>query len=128
MDLKPEQIQQMIVLLQTMLEGASKVDSDAIEESVPKKTKTSKTRRKTTEPKSKKGINKFDTMIEARMHKDDTRIDKLLCVNEPTPRVREFVPLTVICRVCGKKESVNPVVLTDSADRYKCNKCARSAG
>jgi len=66
-------------------------------------------------------------MPEARMHKEDTAIDKKLIVSPPTQRNRSYKPVKARCRVCGRVESVNPS-LVDSADRYKCNRCSASAG
>lgn len=135
MDLKPEQIQQMIGLLQSMLEASQNKsadyheDEDDDEATKPvHKIKSSGVKKRKSSKSSPKHTNMFDAMMEAKMHKDDCKIDKLLSVHEPTPRVREFTPIKVTCRVCGKTENINPVILTDSADRYKCNKCARSAG
>jgi hypothetical protein len=67
-------------------------------------------------------------MMEKRMHMEDIEIDKKLIVQPPVPRARPFNLVTAICRVCGKKETVNPVLITDSLDRYKCNKCSGAAG
>lgn len=134
MDLKPEQIQQMISLLQSMLEvSQSSTPSEDISEheTIDKPVHTIKTESHKIPQKTdqkNKSSNKFDVMMESRMHKEDTKIDKLLCVHEPTPRLREFTPIRVVCRVCGKQETINPMLLTDTAERYKCNKCARSAG
>jgi hypothetical protein len=72
--------------------------------------------------------NKFDSMQEARMHKEDIAIDKKLSIMPPVPRARPFELVDAICRVCGKKERVNPVLISDTLDRYKCNKCATGAG
>ena len=72
--------------------------------------------------------NKFLTMGVKDLHKDDTIVDKALSKFPPTPRSRKYKSLDVVCRVCGKKESVNPAILYDSAERYKCNKCSSSAG
>lgn len=72
--------------------------------------------------------NRFESMMESKLHKEDTAIDKKLAVNPPTPRLRKFRHIDVQCRVCGKKESISPSLLTDSADRYKCNKCSTSPG
>ena len=72
--------------------------------------------------------NKFDSMMEAHLHKEDIEIDKKLKKYDPTPRTRNFDPAKVVCRVCGKKEEINPALLSDTVDRYKCNNCARSAG
>lgn len=134
MDLKPEQIQQMISLLQSMLEvSQSNTSSEDVshEDDMDKPVHTIKTETHKISSKPRKNNdhnNKFDSMMESRMHKEDTKIDKLLCVHEPTPRLREFTPMRVVCRVCGKQETINPMLLTDTAERYKCNKCARSAG
>lgn len=135
MDLDPKQIQQMIALLQAMLPAVSDSEDTTEEKPATKKpkanNKTPKNNIKTKRhkrPTDTTHTNIFDTMMESRLHKEDSRIDKLLCVNEPTPRVRKFIPLEVTCRVCGKKDKINPVLLTDSQERYKCNKCARSAG
>jgi len=72
--------------------------------------------------------NKFDQMMEAHLHKEDIAIDQKLKKFGPTPRVRAFDPINVVCRVCNKKESINPALLQDTVERYKCNNCARSAG
>lgn len=131
MDLDPKQIQQMIALLQAMLPASENADTEA-KDSTEKKTKAPKNNIKTKKTKRLSDTthtNMFDTMMESRLHKDDCKIDKLLSVNDPTPRLRKFMPLEVVCRVCGRKEKINPVLLTDShQERYKCNKCSRSAG
>jgi hypothetical protein len=73
--------------------------------------------------------NKFLSMGIANLHKDDTKIDKLLSKNSSrTPRTRKFSTMEVTCRSCGKRETINPVLLYDSPDRYKCNSCSTSAG
>lgn len=116
-NLSPNQIKQMIELLQKMLpeeENNTKTIN-------PNPIKTINRRPVQTE-------NKFDKMMESHMHKEDIEIDKRLRKYEPTPRVRSFDPIDVTCRVCGKKDSINPTLLSDSIDRYKCNNCSRSAG
>lgn len=131
MDLDPKQIQQMIALLQAMLPATNSEQEESDEKLPEQKAKTPKNTIKTKKQKrqtSTTHTNMFDTMMEFRLHKDDCKIDKLLSVNEPTPRLRKFVPLEVKCRVCGRTEKINPVLLTESKERYKCNKCARSAG
>lgn len=75
----------------------------------------------------KKTHNKFDSMPEYRMHKEDVEIDKKLNVAPPSQRSRTYKPVDARCRVCGRVESVNPA-LVDSSERYKCNRCAASAG
>ena len=131
MDLDPQQIQQMIQLLQAMLPKEDNTHQEN-EKSVPQPPVSPKPSR----PPSRSFRDKtptehhnlFDSMMESRLHKDDCKIDKLLSVVEPTPRLRSFEPIDVRCRVCGKKDSINPVLLTDAPDRYKCNKCARTPG
>ena len=119
--LSPNQIKQMISMLQQMLpqsEDSDKPSEQPKEESVIK----------TVNRKPKQTENKFDQMMEAHLHKEDIEVDKKLRKYDPTPRIRKFDPIKVTCRVCGKSEEVNPVVLTDSKERYKCNNCSRSAG
>lgn len=122
MDLNnPEQIKQIITMLQNLL---PKNEPEEEEELNPKiKTKT-----RSVKSKTKKSKNKFLDMPEKDMHKSDSAIDKLLNKQPPTPRTREFVPVDVRCRICGKTESVNPAIIPESVDRYKCNKCSGSAG
>lgn len=124
----PEQIQLLINILQSLLPTHNS------EESSKKKAPKSKTKNKTNNIRSKTRTldvsdeNKFLTMGVKDLHKEDTAIDKALSKFPPTPRNRSFKPISVTCRSCGKKESVNPVLVHDSADRYKCNKCSSSAG
>lgn len=119
-NLSPDQIKSMILLLQKMLPSDSSTESKEIPE-------PPKTRNKKTKPKSISN-NKFESMPEARMHKEDILIDQKLSVQPPVPRARPFKLTKATCRVCGKQEKVNPVLITDSIDRYKCNKCSSSAG
>lgn len=128
----PEQIKQLISLLQGLLpkeETVSKPEKKTVKNKQTKfannniKTKTRKTKSAETESQ-----NRFLEMPEMNMHKSDVEIDKKLCRHPPTKRNREYEPIKVACRVCGKKESINPAILPDSADRYKCNKCSSSSG
>lgn len=121
-ELSPNQIKQMINMLKQML--PEEADDAAPEVEVHKDANPIRTVNK----KPKQTINKFDEMMEAHLHKADTEIDKKLSKYGPTPRLRKFTPLKVKCRVCGKQEEVNPSVLTDTPERYKCNNCSRSAG
>lgn len=127
-NLSPAQIKQMISMLQAML------PQDTIEEpSSNDKTQSDHTASiRTASPKQVKKtgtfVNKFDEMMEAKLHQEDKAIDQALSVHSPTPRNRSFDPINVVCRVCGKKDSVNPSILSDSPSRYKCNSCARSPG
>lgn len=72
--------------------------------------------------------NKFLDMAEFTMHKADSIIDKKLNVRPPTPRTRQFKPLSVRCRVCGKEEEINPALLSTEPNRYKCNSCSSIPG
>lgn len=121
-NLSPEQIQQMIAMLQNMLPSDN-------EQPVEEEEKSSSSPIRTVDRKPKPStINKFDQMMEANLHKEDIEIDKKLAKYDPTPRIRRFQPLDVVCRVCGKRESISPNLLPDSPDRYKCNNCSRGAG
>jgi hypothetical protein len=117
-NLNEDQIKGLISLLQGLLpsEETEVVEPGTmnIKPKKPKKTKSS-------------FRNKFDDMMESKMHKDDTAIDKKLAKLPPVPRTRQFTPINVVCRVCGKRESVNPA-LVESMERYKCNKCCSSGG
>lgn len=116
-----EQIKQLISLLQQMLPKDNTDDSDDDNSESPIKTKTTKS--------NKSGHkNKFLEMAEKDMHKGDRAIDKKLAINPPTPRSRKFKAVDVVCRDCGKREKVNPAILPDSAERYKCNRCSSSPG
>lgn len=117
----PEQIKLMIAMLQKLLPENKDIEAEQTEELNDKiKTKTRK--------RNKPTKNKFDSMPEKRMHQEDIAIDKKLAIQPPTQRSRPFQAINVTCRSCGKKESVNPSLLPDSADRYKCNKCSSTAG
>lgn len=109
-NLTPEQIKLMINMLQDMLpkENTTSVES-------PK-------------PKKEQRTNRFVDMPESTMHKEDIAIDRKLNVREPVARTRQFRPIGVQCRVCGRKENVNPALIPESLERYKCNKCSSSPG
>lgn len=117
----PEQIKNLIDLLQSLL-PTDKVDDQ------PKTSKIKTKSRKRSSSDNKIIINEFEKMPEFRMHKDDIKIDKMLSQNPPTARMREFNLVDVVCRVCGKKESVSPSLVFDSPSRYKCNNCSTNAG
>lgn len=121
MNVEPEKIQALISILQSML---APDNSEATTEEKPVKTKIKSNNKKITKTISS---NKFDSMPEMRMHKEDISVDKKLAVHPPVPRARPFELLSVQCRVCGRKENINPALLSDY-DRYKCNKCSSSAG
>lgn len=122
----PEQIK----LLIKMLQGLLPKDNEEIikQKTKPKKVVKSQIKTKTRKAKQESTGNKFLDMPERNMHKSDTKIDQKLCTQPPCPRNRMFEPVEVRCRSCGKQEKVNPVIIPESVDRYKCNKCASSAG
>lgn len=128
MGLDNEDIKQLIAILQR---GLNKQEDGPEEETVLPKTKK-KRQHKIIETKRKKGQeitqNKFLDMPESRMHKEDSTIDKLLAKQPPVVRTRGYQPITVSCRVCGKKEDVNPALVVEGAARYKCNKCSTTEG
>jgi hypothetical protein len=120
----PELIKQLIGALQKLLPDDSSPTEDEPSESAHNiRTKT----RKFAKDNKFTNINKFSDMPEKEMHKADTKIDKKLNKYPPTPRNRPFNTVDVVCRTCGKKESVNPKIIPESIDRYKCNKCSSSA-
>lgn len=119
MNVEPEKIQALISILQSMLDPEQP-------KTKPKITKNKKISGKKTKQKNSFN-NKFDSMPEINMHKEDTAVDKKLCIHPPVPRARSLELIQVSCRVCGKKENVNPSILHDS-QRYKCNKCSASSG
>jgi putative cell wall-binding protein len=129
-NLDPQQIQQMILLLQTMLPKPSADNNQETSFEVVKTPKVSKSKKPIESTSSSKFVrpNKFEDMPEIKMHKEDIALDKKLSVLPPVPRARKFSKVSAICRVCGKKEEVNPALITDSIDRYKCNKCSAGAG
>ena len=138
----PEQIKALISLLQGLVNQITP-EKDKEEQTKNKRvapskpSSTIKTRGgqkvgNTRSIKSKKiqieNTNEFEKMAEFRMHKDDCVIDKKLCSNPPVARMRDFDFIDVLCRVCGKKESVAPTLLHDSPARYKCNTCSTQSG
>lgn len=112
----PEQIKQLIAMLQNMLPKEEETNS------------VIKTKSVRTSSKKKQLKNKFLDMPEKDMHKADSVIDKKLAVHPPTPRNRKFSKIDVKCRTCGKYEKVNPSIVPEQIDRYKCNKCSSSSG
>jgi hypothetical protein len=117
----PEQIKNLIQVLQTLLPQATGDTETEEEFSAPIKTRGSKTR-----PKQAK--NKFTDMPEHNMHKEDVAIDKKLAKFPPVSRARQFELVDVKCRVCGRTETVSPSLVFEGLERYKCNNCSTSAG
>jgi hypothetical protein len=118
MDLSPDQIQQMINMLQTMLDNTAENTTHKIKPTIKTKKSSSK---------KHKYVNKFVDMPEHSMHKEDIEIDKKLHNRPLVPRNRTNPLIAVQCRVCGKKDQINASIVGDR-DRYKCNKCSVSAG
>lgn len=128
MEIDKEDFKTLVILLNKLVENIEPKESkDTEESSVKPKTKYTK-RSSNKQSKNKPNFqNKFCDMPESTMHKSDTEIDKKLNRFPPSRRTRQYVPINVVCRVCGRKEDVNPS-LVDSIERYKCNKCSRAAG
>lgn len=124
MNNKKETIEQIVDLLRSLVD-----DEPETKQVKPVKKKT--TKKKTTSRTKKATIadskNKFLSMKEMHMFKEDTAIDKKLSVMQPCPRTRSYSTIDVYCRVCGKKEELNPTLVGET-QRYKCNECARSGG
>jgi hypothetical protein len=119
MPLNNDDIKQLISILQRGLSPA-----EDIQEEKPK-TKTKKTSKSKAVTDTN---NKFVALGFDKLHKEDIAIDKMLNKNPPTPRNRHFKVIDVQCRVCGRKESINPSLLYEAPDRYKCNRCSSSPG
>jgi lysyl-tRNA synthetase class I len=125
MPLDNDDIKQLIAILQ---KGLS-TNTDPVEDDIPEQTPM-KTKSKTgvaSSPNQNKA-NKFDDMREKHLHKEDVEIDKVLSRYPPTNRSREFSMIDVTCRVCGRKEEINPALLYDAPNRYKCNRCSKEPG
>lgn len=119
MALDKDDIKQLIAILSKGLED------DPVEEVVVKQKPQPKSKPK--RKFSQETTNLFEDMPEYNMHKADIAIDKKLSVYPPTARSRKYNNIDVVCRVCGKTDSVNPS-LVETTDRYKCNSCSRSPG
>lgn len=131
MSLNNEDIKQLIAILQKGLSNENDSDQTEVkqEQTQPKrKTKQTNSKKKASSKQSPKSYNKFDSMPEHNMHREDSKVDQLLIKYPPTQRSREFEHINVVCRVCGKKESVSPTLVYEAPNRYKCNKCSRVPG
>lgn len=136
----PEQIKGLIQVLQALLPKEESVgvteDTPTQASTKPKKSSskssshTIKTRGGQRSRSSDNSTeNRFEKMAEFRMHKEDIAVDQALSKFPPVARSREEVePITVNCRICGKKELVNPSLIFESASRYKCNNCSTQSG
>lgn len=132
----PEQIKNLINLLQALLPESTK--SEKIKEKrkpVRKSTKKQEDNIEIGNSKIKNRLgrkiistnNKFETMSEFSLHKEDSKIDRKLCKNPPVARSREFEPVVVVCRACGEKDSVSPSLIYNEST-YKCNSCCSGKG
>lgn len=131
MSLNNEDIKQLIAILQRGLTSDEVIENTKVESEQPatkRKNKKANTQKKKAGDQGSTSYNKFDNMPEHSMHRDDSRVDKLLIKYPPTQRSREFEYIDVVCRVCGRKDSVNPVLVHEAPNRYKCNKCAKVPG
>jgi len=133
MDLKdllnnPEQIKNLITVLQSLLpdeKAERKEETPSVDSENTSLTNSIRTKNKRLPAQSG---NKFEKMSEFHMHKDDKLIDEKLAKHPPVARTREYEPISVKCRVCGKTENINPALVHDSPSRYKCNNCSTNAG
>jgi hypothetical protein len=126
MPLNNEDIQQLISILQRGLSNEPETVAKS-KKTTTKKSKNIKTK-KTKASQQQDSENKFIAMGFHTLHKEDIAIDRALNKNPPTPRNRQFKAIDVQCRVCGRKESINPSLLYEAPDRYKCNRCSSSPG
>lgn len=126
----PEQIKGLITILQTLLDsqGPQADDTDGDEQPKAAKKRSKNTTKSIKKQQTNQRENKFLSMPEKNLHKEDTEIDKKLQKLPPTPRSRKFRPMKATCRVCGRTENVSPGYMTTEMDRYKCNKCSGAAG
>ena len=125
----PEKIKQFIGLLQSFLDTESSSAEHMTTTEAPVSVKKSKTRNSNrSNKKSNESLNKFESMPEFRMHKEDVSIDKKLSKHPPVDRSREFDLVDATCRICGKKESVPPSLVFEGPARYKCNRCSATSG
>lgn len=130
MNVDPNKIQAMIEILQSMLVTDDTKDISVSEPQTQQQPQVESSQIFKVNKKDSNGfINKFDTMMEKNMHKEDTIIDRKLQVHPPVARSRSYNPVSVKCRVCGKQENINPQLATHTeSDRYKCNRCSSSPG
>jgi hypothetical protein len=141
MALNKEDIMALISILQKGLEDNENLDEKKEETKPAKKTRQKKssqtvdssfnmkTRGRSKVKSTEAYENNFDKMQEFAFHKEDTEIDQKLSKHPPVARTRENIePIKVTCRVCGRKDKVNPGLVLEGLLRYKCNKCSTQAG
>lgn len=125
MALDNNDIKQLIAILQRGLTQDTEIVED-ISLTKQKKKTTKPGTNKLIKPK-KKYLNKFSSMNEFNMCKEDVEFDKKIRKPPPSERKPAFEFIKTQCRVCGKQENIVPS-LVDSMERYKCNKCSTGAG
>lgn len=126
----PSELKKLIALLQNVVDLAETDNTDnqkKNQDTSDEYEATIKSRSSGKKTRDKPFVNKFLNMPEKDMHKEDIEFDKKVSKMAPVPRNRSFEPIRVTCRICGKKEEVNPA-LVDSIQRYKCNNCSTQAG
>lgn len=133
MPLDNDDIKQLIAILQKGLvdnrDSENDEDTDTSDVVIKKaKPDPIKNKKKKVVKTDDSRYNKFDAMAEKNMHKDDSRVDKILSQYAPTSRSREFSLVKVTCRVCGRQDEINPALIYDSGSRYKCNRCSKIPG
>lgn len=121
MPLDNDDIKQLIMILQKGLSDDSHTD---VSKDKPLSNNTIKHKK----TNGKSSVNKFDSMREKGLHKNDTEVDKLLNKYPPTTRSRTSTLVEAKCRSCGKTEQVSSLLITDSVNRYKCNSCSKEPG
>lgn len=122
MGLDQDDIKALIAILQKGLETSD--EQHEVERPTNRPKVAKKRQAKQTKPKT---LNKFENMPEFNMCKEDLAFDKKVIKPPPSVRLRDYEPIKVKCRVCGKSEKVAPS-LVESIERYKCNKCSTGAG
>lgn len=128
----PDQIKQMIGLLSALLEeantDASSIETDIETEAKPKPRQSKEFNTKETKKKKTTRENKFLSMPEAAMYKEDPELAQKLYRQPPVARSRKLQMVSVTCRVCGKQDKVQSSLLYGGIDRFKCNKCSTTPG
>jgi hypothetical protein len=120
----PDQIKQIIGVLSSLLDAAQQADDNKVPE-----TKAARSVSKTKKTKTKiQRENKFISMPEARMHKEDPELAQKLYKQPPIARNRKNQTMKAKCRVCGREEKIQSSLLYGGIERFKCNKCSTTPG
>jgi len=127
----PEQIKQMITLLSSLLETINQ--NTTVENTTEKVVSTNaikNSKKQTKVRKNKKAPedNKFLSMPEANMFKEDPNVAEKLYRQSPIARTRKNQTIKAKCRICGKEEEVRASLLYGGLERFKCNKCSTTPG